>query len=71
MTESTATDMPRDANPLTDLPDVAGEFCKSALEGYIAGRESVLLEDQERTLGRTELAFGRQQEELDQLVPGE
>jgi hypothetical protein len=38
------------SNPLADLPDIAGAYVNALLEGYMAGREEQVRQEQERTL---------------------
>ena len=71
MTEALRRTCREHANPLTDLIDAAGEFSNSLLEGYMAGREEILLDVQERTHRAYLAALHRQQEESEPLVPGE
>lgn len=49
------------ANPLKELPEVAGSYSSVLLEGYIFGREQRLLQEQERTL-RAHLAVAARQQ---------
>lgn len=39
----------QESNPVAELPYVTSSFCNSLLEGYITGREELLLDVQERT----------------------
>ena len=71
MTEALRRACREHANPLTDLIDVAGEFSNSLLEGYMAGREEILLDVQERTHRAYLAALHRQAEESEPLVHGE
>ena len=62
MTEALRRVCRESANPAAALPSVAGRYVNALLEGYMAGREASLLQEQERTLR----AFQRARERHDQ-----
>ncbi|MBE2233919.1 MAG: hypothetical protein IAE85_10530 [Anaerolinea sp.] len=49
MTEAVRRSARLHANPLAELPDLAGAFCNALLEGFMEARGQMLLEVQERT----------------------
>ncbi len=53
------------SNSLVDLPFVASGFSSNLLQGYIAARETRLLEDQERSRRAQLAVLGRQQRAAD------
>lgn len=49
MTEAVRRTAREKANPLVELPDIAGAFCNALLEGFMDAQAQILLEVQERT----------------------
>ncbi|MEA3337621.1 MAG: hypothetical protein U9R25_17125 [Chloroflexota bacterium] len=49
MTEALRRTCREKSNPLSDLPNTAGQYCNAVTEGYIEAREENLLKEQERT----------------------
>ncbi len=50
MTETLRQVCREKSNPLFDLPNVAGVYVNALLEGYMAGREELVLQEQQRTV---------------------
>ena len=50
MTETLRQECYQKANPSTELPAVAGLYVNALLEGYMAGREELVLQEQQRTV---------------------
>lgn len=53
------------SNPLAELPDIADTFVNGLLEGYVAGREDLVRQEQERTLQAYLRASTRRQADAD------